>query len=30
MAESLQTTFEEAKRCPKCKVPGKDNRSERR
>jgi hypothetical protein len=26
MAESLQTTFEEAKRCPKCQVPGKDNR----
>jgi C4-type Zn-finger protein len=24
MAESVQTTFEEASRCPKCKQPGKD------
>jgi hypothetical protein len=26
MAESVQTTWEEACRCPKCQVPGKDNR----
>jgi hypothetical protein len=27
MAESVQTTFEEASRCPKCKQPGKDTKT---
>jgi hypothetical protein len=27
MAESVQTTFEEASRCPQCKQPGKDLKS---
>jgi hypothetical protein len=27
MADSVQTTFEEASRCPNCKQPGKDTKS---
>jgi hypothetical protein len=27
MAESVQTTFEEASRCPQCKQPGKDEKT---